>query len=156
LEQLNWRRWTILNKCEARLDVFHQEYPSTPEQAFLTTGRQVFSRIGLSQVSRDVEMTDPIVPSPDNPGPELLLLEQTGSRMVKGGGAGVMEMPTGVELRPRDREPCWHGWQQPEPGVDGARGSQRIIGCDVMSGEETPDGEQAWHAVSVIAHATGA
>jgi hypothetical protein len=42
LEQLNWRRNTIKNKCNSSVDVFHQEYPSTAEEAFLTSGRPRF------------------------------------------------------------------------------------------------------------------
>ena len=39
LEQLNWRRFTIKNKCQNRLEIFKQEYPSTPQEAFITSGR---------------------------------------------------------------------------------------------------------------------
>lgn len=42
LEQLNWRRTTIKNKCAGSVDIFHQEYPSTAEEAFLTSGRPRF------------------------------------------------------------------------------------------------------------------
>ena len=41
-EQLNWRRYTIANKCNGDLDVFKQEYPSTPEEAFIASGRPKF------------------------------------------------------------------------------------------------------------------
>ena len=43
LEQLNWRRSTIRNECDGDLDKFHQEYPSTPEEAFLVSGRPRFN-----------------------------------------------------------------------------------------------------------------
>jgi hypothetical protein len=43
-EQVNWRRWAIVNKCGNDLDSFRQEYPSSAEEAFLTSGRPVFSR----------------------------------------------------------------------------------------------------------------
>ena len=43
LEQLNWRRYMIRNKCDGSIDNFHQEYPSTPEEAFLVSGRPVFN-----------------------------------------------------------------------------------------------------------------
>jgi hypothetical protein len=42
LEQLQWRRNTIKNKCAGSIDTFHQEYPSTAEEAFLTSGRPRF------------------------------------------------------------------------------------------------------------------
>ncbi len=40
--KLLWRRWAIANLCQNNLDKFKQEYPSTPEEAFLSTGRNVF------------------------------------------------------------------------------------------------------------------
>lgn len=41
-EQLMWRRWCIRNNCNNDMDLFHQEYPSTPEEAFIATGTGVF------------------------------------------------------------------------------------------------------------------
>lgn len=41
-EQMMWRRWCIANNCNNDLDMFKQEYPSTPEEAFLTTGDCIF------------------------------------------------------------------------------------------------------------------
>jgi hypothetical protein len=42
LEQLNWRRWAIENLCGGDVDMFHQEYCSTADEAFLLSGRPVF------------------------------------------------------------------------------------------------------------------
>lgn len=42
LEQLNWRKWTIANKCGGSVDIFKQEYPSTPQEAFIASGRPRF------------------------------------------------------------------------------------------------------------------
>lgn len=39
LEQLAWRRNIIQTQLGGSVDMFHQEYPTTPEEAFLTTGR---------------------------------------------------------------------------------------------------------------------
>ena len=41
-EQLNWRRWAIVNKCNRKIKTFRREYPSTPDEAFLFTGGCVF------------------------------------------------------------------------------------------------------------------
>lgn len=41
-EQLAWRRWCIQNNCGGDEKKFRQEYPSTPEEAFLTSGTGVF------------------------------------------------------------------------------------------------------------------
>lgn len=42
-EQLTWRRWAIDNKCGGDVELFHQEYPSTPSEAFLGSGRPRFN-----------------------------------------------------------------------------------------------------------------
>jgi hypothetical protein len=52
-EQIAWRRWTIANKCEQSVDRFHQEYPSTPEEAFLVSGRPVFDGKALARMPID-------------------------------------------------------------------------------------------------------
>ena len=41
-EQLAWRRWCIRNNCAGDERVFQQEYPSCPDEAFLTSGQSVF------------------------------------------------------------------------------------------------------------------
>ena len=43
-EQLYWREWAIENKCRGSIDVFHQEYPATVEEAFLSAGSNVFPK----------------------------------------------------------------------------------------------------------------
>ena len=46
-EQLAWRRWCIDNQCGGDVDKFHQEYPSTPDEAFISTGRCVFDKAAI-------------------------------------------------------------------------------------------------------------
>lgn len=41
-EQLSWRRWCIRNNCAGNEDLFRQEYPAYPEEAFRTSGSAVF------------------------------------------------------------------------------------------------------------------
>lgn len=48
-EQLSWRRWCIRNQCGNDPEVFCQEYPLFPDQAFLTTGRPRFEQKSLQQ-----------------------------------------------------------------------------------------------------------
>jgi len=40
--QIFWRRRCIETNCQGSEDIFHQEYPSTPDEAFLLGGRPVF------------------------------------------------------------------------------------------------------------------
>jgi hypothetical protein len=42
-EQLNWRKHILKNKCEGDEMLFMQEYPCTPEEAFISSGRPKFS-----------------------------------------------------------------------------------------------------------------
>lgn len=43
-DRLAWRRWAIRNKCENDILKFMQEYPATPEEAFISSGRNVFNK----------------------------------------------------------------------------------------------------------------
>jgi len=40
--RLIWRRYAIENLCQGDVSKFHQEYPSDPDEAFVSTGRNVF------------------------------------------------------------------------------------------------------------------
>lgn len=42
--QLSWRRWSIENNCQGDLNLFKQEYPATPDEAFIATGSCVFDK----------------------------------------------------------------------------------------------------------------
>lgn len=46
-DHLMWRRWAIRNLCENDIGQFHQEYPSTPEEAFVVSGTNVYPLIKL-------------------------------------------------------------------------------------------------------------
>lgn len=57
-EQLNWRRHTIQNKCQGDDILFMQEYPSTAEEAFISSGRPVFNIRALRDYQTRIK--DPI------------------------------------------------------------------------------------------------
>lgn len=40
--QLKWRRYAIADLCQGDIDMFHQEYPSCPDEAFITSGSPWF------------------------------------------------------------------------------------------------------------------
>jgi len=48
LEQIAWRRWCIANNCGGDINQFKQEYPMTPEEAFITSGTPVFDKVKLT------------------------------------------------------------------------------------------------------------
>lgn len=56
--RLAWRRWTIINSFNNDLDMFKQEYPATIDEAFLSTGRNVF---GLDNLTRHYRPMSPHV-----------------------------------------------------------------------------------------------
>lgn len=43
-DQLEWRRWCIRNNCQNDIEQFKQEYPSCPEEAFISTGNCIFDK----------------------------------------------------------------------------------------------------------------
>jgi hypothetical protein len=48
-EQLSWRRWCIVNQCGSDLNSFSQEYPSTSEEAFISSGEMFFDTDSLKR-----------------------------------------------------------------------------------------------------------
>lgn len=46
-EQINWRRWCIVNKCQGDQLRFKTEYPATWQEAFSLSGTMYFNRRGL-------------------------------------------------------------------------------------------------------------
>lgn len=46
-EQLAWRRWCIATQCGGDLELFHQEYPASPDEAFIATGRCCFDKAAI-------------------------------------------------------------------------------------------------------------
>jgi hypothetical protein len=114
LAQLNWRRWTIQNKCEGSVDRFHQEYPWNPEQAFLTSGRPRFDGASLARM--------PIIRDPLVGGLEE---QRLGTRTV-------------IQFMPRE-----HGelrvWKRPRPGRLYTIGADTALGRDVSEDATNPD-----------------
>lgn len=53
-EALQWRRWAIIDLCSGDINKFHQEYPSTPEEAFVASGIPIFVRKYLDECYRPI------------------------------------------------------------------------------------------------------
>lgn len=53
--RLVWRRYGIRDLCQNDLTKFQQEYPATPEEAFISTGRNVFPLDHLTQCHKPAE-----------------------------------------------------------------------------------------------------
>lgn len=161
---LAWRRWAIPAKTQGELSKFAQEYPATADEAFLSTGRRVFTQDVVAHVVKAVELTDPIVPTDKRPGPARGALETPagGTRSVKAPRGITIDVPHTVLWTPAKRLAAdvrarWEIFEAPqkEQAVDGRRVpvGQYIVACDPMSGEEN-DGELANHAIQVVNHRT--
>jgi hypothetical protein len=158
-EQLLWRRKTIVDKCEGKLEKFKQEYPVSPEEAFMLSGKQVFSTVLASRMRRQVEQTDPKTVSPDNPGPQLGTLEPADvtqrkirTKVIDVPRAAVWTPKAGALVNP------WRLWELPDPGdpdAGRARGAY-IVAADPSGGEENEKGDTAFHAIQVVDHRTKA
>jgi hypothetical protein len=134
VEQLAWRRWAIEHLCQSDLNIFHQEYPSFPEEAFLSTGQTVFGGVLISRALRDSA-------SAPEPVRATLAAGATQSRKTR---RGSVDVPTAVDVR--EGEGPWEIWQHP------SEKGQYVIACDPASGEA--DADQAAFAIAVIDHHT--
>lgn len=48
-EQINWRRYAIVNKVKGKITTFKQEYPATWQEAFQVSGVNYFDRSGMDR-----------------------------------------------------------------------------------------------------------
>lgn len=51
---LMWRRKTIATKLQGMLEMFHQEYPSTPDEAFISSGLPAFDSLALLKQANNI------------------------------------------------------------------------------------------------------
>ncbi len=58
--QLWWRRLALENECDGDLDNFHQEFPITPDEAFLSTGRPFFPPLSVKHAAARSKQRDPV------------------------------------------------------------------------------------------------
>ena len=149
-EQLNWRRHAIRNRAQGDLRIFHQEFPAEPDEAFLATGRQVFSTAIVSRIISELRE--------DPPEAEHGSLNPTGWFTKKTRG-GDVQVPTGVELAESPDDPArvakWTFYEHPiTEATEDRKVGQYIVAADVAGGEEDETGQSAWHALQVIDHRT--
>lgn len=124
-EQLNWRKYTIKNKCHGDEILFMQEYPSTADEAFISSGRPKFSIKALKKY-------------------ETITAEPTRGYLKADevGEVTFFEDPQGyISI-----------WKQPEPdkfyciGADVAEGlAQGDYSCAVVGDADTFDIIAMWH-----------
>ena len=54
LNQIEWRRQVLTDECNKDVGLFNQEYPVTPEMAFISTGRRVFDMGALDRAEDSI------------------------------------------------------------------------------------------------------
>jgi hypothetical protein len=147
LEQLHWRRWKLDQPdMGGDLRKFRQEYPSYADEAFISTGHQVFDQRRVQTiVNRCLTVTDQLA--------EEGILRASGTTMRRG-RHGMVEVPTGAEWVARAdsglgaRYPFWRVWEQP------SEEGRYIVVADPAEGEEVERGESDFHGIQVIDHVT--
>jgi hypothetical protein len=155
LEQLNWRRYTIANISGGDIRLFRQEFPASPEEAFIATGQKVFKRV--EQLARRVEETDPKQPTEKNPGPQIgdFKPDRMGTQINRSGD--TIEVPESALWMPRERggpanpnAAPFRLWL-PEDEAK-ARSRDYIVGVDPSGGNTETTKETDYHAIEVIDH----
>ena len=163
LEQLNWRR-AIINGPEGggSVEWFHQEHPTTPEQAFVGSGRPVFPGILVARAIREAT---------EQPAPVEGVLRglEWAERKTR---AGTVDVPglalwvPGDQITEADQD-RWGGshrlrvWQHPmnERTLSGLAPDQRrpdgqyVVFVDVAQGAGGTD-EGDYSAIQVLDHVT--
>lgn len=167
VEQLNWRRWAIVNRCHGDLRAFWQEFPANWEEAFLSSGRQVFAPALTARVmarSEEIETN-------------AARRARRGLIRTKGGDTrNYMGNPILVPREPfwlPDSEagddvgvatPRWEVWEPPFFGQEAREEleqplvppGQYVVTVDSASGAETVSEGQDYFAIQVINHRTRA
>lgn len=148
-ERLAFRRVAIVDDCDGKPEVFAQEYPSTPEEAFIASGNTVFSKVYIGGALSAAEGA---------PEPRVGVLKASATR-TRTLLDGTVEIPTGVEFWPADAtgfrqdHPFWHVWRTPE------KDGQYIVTVDPAGDIENHDAterdDHAYSAIEVIDHASG-
>lgn len=54
-DQINWRRWCIVNKCQGEVISFRQEYPADEQEAFIVSGKCIFDRVKIKNQKTEVK-----------------------------------------------------------------------------------------------------
>lgn len=162
-EQLQWRRWAIANKTQGDIRSFMQEYPATWEEAFLSSGRQVFAP---SLTAKVLERTESLEPQRG-----LIRAKLYEPRKLRG---DVIQVPTRPFWLPEAEigdtagvaTPRWKVWEPPFPGILAVTDDngeelvpmrppgQYVIAVDSASGAETASEGQDYFAIQVINHRT--
>ena len=175
-EQLHWRRLTIAAKTGGKVSLFKQEYPSFPQEAFVGSGKHVFSIQFVQNAVEHAEAYSEKAPAVDEDGmplagvaggPQQGIFKESGVEVRHLRGRDI-EAPTGAIWVPRaatdfgDDHPWWTIWEAPvtveseagKPGDERRPVGQYVAAVDPAGGEENINEVGANHAIEVINHRT--
>jgi hypothetical protein len=167
-EQLWWRRVAIIDKANEDLDMFKQEYPSTPMESFAASGKQFFSYKLVSRAESEAKRFNPppeIEGAEHQPGDGLFVPK--GFRTVQM-AMGTQEVPTGTLWLPASAaqaesgKDLWRVWSHPQKASEGRSHAAEkaeearpyVVAVDVASGEDQTQDEPDYSAIQVIDHLT--
>ena len=155
-EQLYWRRLMIADECSDDINDFHQEFPSTPEEAFVSSGRTVFAKTHIARVRDRTKVTDPSIPTAETPGPKRGELKGQ-NHLTRPTRAGTIDIPRSALWTPSSTG-AWRVWEEPvlaetEQGDDlpNIPVGQYVVAADVAGGQSE---DAAHNAIQVIDHRT--
>lgn len=166
LEQLNWRRWAIVNRTHGDLRAFWQEFPASWEEAFLSSGRQVFAPALTAKVmARCEELERSPATKP------LRGLIRAKGHEIRNYMGNEIKVPTDPFWLP-DAEagdvgvatPRWEIFEMPFRGTEAREEveqplvppGQYVVTVDSASGAETVSEGQDYFAIQVVNHRTRA
>lgn len=109
-EQLQWRRYILFTQCRGNVDLFNQDYPDSPQNAFLLSGRPAFN---IKKLREMYDTAKKVVP-------------MRGVVALKGDNEGAFTQI--------DRGPL-AVWRVPEEGHDYSIGGDPSSGVEPRSGE---------------------
>lgn len=123
-EQLAWRRYAIRQDCKRDLDEFNQDYPESPEVAFMRSGRVFFNQFGLSRLRDLITAKTPA----------------EGMLEIQPGATTPMWRPVATSL-----EANFQMWERPTPN------RRYLISVDPATGKIEPGSKDPdCHAVLVL------
>lgn len=129
-EQLHFRRFTIIDRCQGKIELFRQEYPATWQEAFLGSGRQVFSVVFTARAAKEAEEWSKVPADDGGPQTGLFVGSEPVTRVLSD---GEVHVPSKViwtpesDLTPRtewwpgrfyDNDPLWTIWMPKERSAE--------------------------------------
>lgn len=125
--QLHWRRWKIGTSFNGDVAGFHQEYPTTPDEAWLTSGRPALDHAALSRMPVTEGISGELSQLDEPPRPRLIWTPRE---------QGALTV-----------------WKRPEPGRWYVAGADPSQGKDVSEAQRGDDPD--WAVMGVLDGETG-